>query len=58
MGENLEAIISVTIMSNGTVKINSVEKSSGNVLFGPLCSEWPLIKQALYLLLRKRWREG
>ncbi len=32
-GENLEAIISVTIMSNGTVKINSVEKSSGNVLF-------------------------
>ena len=32
-GENLEAVISVTIMSNGTVKINSVEKSSGNVLF-------------------------
>ena len=33
MGKNLEAVISVTIMSNGTVKINSVEKSSGNVLF-------------------------
>ncbi|MBA3070771.1 MAG: cell envelope integrity protein TolA [Nitrospirae bacterium] len=32
-GKNLEAVISVTIMSNGTVKINSVEKSSGNVLF-------------------------
>ncbi|RJQ42121.1 MAG: cell envelope integrity protein TolA [Nitrospiraceae bacterium] len=32
-GKNLEAIISVTIMSNGTVKINRVEKSSGNVLF-------------------------
>ncbi len=32
-GKNLETVISVTIMSNGTVKINSVEKSSGNVLF-------------------------
>lgn len=32
-GKNLEAVISVTIMSNGTVKINRVEKSSGNVLF-------------------------
>ncbi|MDP2277758.1 MAG: TonB family protein [Nitrospirota bacterium] len=32
-GKNLEAVISVTIMSNGTVKINKVEKSSGNVLF-------------------------
>ncbi|MCX5717141.1 MAG: cell envelope integrity protein TolA [Nitrospirae bacterium] len=32
-GKTLEAVISVTIMSNGTVKINSVEKSSGNVLF-------------------------
>jgi TolA protein len=32
-GKNLEAIISVTIMSNGTVKINKVEKSSGNVFF-------------------------
>jgi len=32
-GKNLEAVISVTIMSDGTVKINSVEKSSGNVLF-------------------------
>lgn len=32
-GKNLEAIISVTIMSNGTVKINRVEKSSGNVFF-------------------------
>jgi len=32
-GKNLEAIISVTIMPNGTVKINKVEKSSGNVLF-------------------------
>ncbi|MDP3259751.1 MAG: cell envelope integrity protein TolA [Thermodesulfovibrionales bacterium] len=32
-GKNLEAVISVTIMSNGTVKINNIEKSSGNVLF-------------------------
>ncbi|MBU4320737.1 MAG: cell envelope integrity protein TolA [Thermodesulfovibrionales bacterium] len=32
-GKNLEAVISVTIMSNGVVKINKVEKSSGNVLF-------------------------
>jgi len=32
-GKNFEAVISVTIMSNGTVKINNIEKSSGNVLF-------------------------
>jgi colicin import membrane protein len=32
-GKNLEAVISVTIMPNGAVKINQVEKSSGNVLF-------------------------
>jgi colicin import membrane protein len=32
-GKTLEAIVSVTIMPNGIVKINSVEKSSGNVLF-------------------------
>ncbi|NCO82971.1 MAG: hypothetical protein COZ31_01080 [Nitrospirae bacterium CG_4_10_14_3_um_filter_44_29] len=32
-GKNFEAVISVTIMPNGAVRINKVEKSSGNVLF-------------------------
>jgi len=32
-GKDLEAVISVTIMSNGAIKINKIEKSSGNVLF-------------------------
>ncbi len=31
--ENLEAIISITIMRDGTIKINKIEKSSGNLLF-------------------------
>ena len=32
-GKDLEAIISVTIMLNGSIKINRIEKSSGNLLF-------------------------
>lgn len=32
-GKDLQAIISVTIMSNGAIKINKIEKSSGNALF-------------------------
>lgn len=32
-GKDIEAIISVTIMLNGSIKINRIEKSSGNLLF-------------------------
>ncbi|TAL25846.1 MAG: TonB C-terminal domain-containing protein [Nitrospirae bacterium] len=32
-GKNLEAIISVTVMRDGTLRINKVEKSSGNIIF-------------------------
>lgn len=32
-GKNLKAIISVTIMQDGRVKVNKIEKGSGNVLF-------------------------
>jgi TonB family protein len=32
-GKNLEALISVTILKDGTIKINKIEKSSGNILF-------------------------
>ncbi len=32
-GKNLEAIVLVSIMRDGTVKINRIEKSSGNLLF-------------------------
>lgn len=32
-GKNLEAIISITVMKDGTIKINKIEKSSGNLLF-------------------------
>lgn len=32
-GKNLETIISVTVMQDGTIRINKVEKSSGNVIF-------------------------
>ena len=32
-GKNLETIISVTVMQDGTIRINKVEKSSGNIIF-------------------------
>jgi len=32
-GKNLEALISITILKDGTIKINKIEKSSGNLLF-------------------------
>jgi len=32
-GKDLETIISVTVMQDGTIRINKVEKSSGNIIF-------------------------
>lgn len=32
-GKNLEAIISITVLKDGVIKINKMEKSSGNLLY-------------------------